>query len=112
MYGLIRRADSVLVAFVETPDGYDLAEFDAIAVAGDPARLSWNGAQFTQRNLTAAEQSRVEIEADQLWAQLDTATPQAIQSWLTANVTDLASARRVLRFILLALKLLRSSRQL
>lgn len=37
----------------------------------------------------------------------ENATPAQIEAWLTSNVTDLASARRVLKLLILALRALK-----
>lgn len=44
------------------------------------------------------------LEADPRWQALQGATPQQIEDWLTANVTSLASARQVLKILLLAVR--------
>ena len=49
-------------------------------------------------------------ELDPRWAALKTATPAQIDNWLTANVTNLAQARDVLKTILLALRALHDRR--
>jgi hypothetical protein len=53
-----------------------------------------------------------DLAADPFWNSLSTATPAQIDSWLAANVTSLADARRALKLILLALRALRATRKL
>jgi hypothetical protein len=115
MIGLIRKADNVLLAVVESTDGYDLADFvTAELPAGDPTSWAWDAASssFVPRPPTAHEVSRAALEADVLWQRLEDSTPAQVEAWLAANMTDLASARRVVKFILLALTSLRARRAL
>jgi len=45
-------------------------------------------------------------DADTKWQALETATPAQIDTWITNNITDLASARNLLKTIVLALRYL------
>lgn len=105
--GLIRKSDSAWVAAVVSTDGYDLALYDAFELPpGDPSQLKWDGSAFVARDPTPREQAEVAIEADPYWRIMRTATPAQVETWLTANVTDLASARRVIKILILATQLL------
>lgn len=110
MYGLIRKADSTLDCIVDSTDGYDLTEFNVVEIPGDPMDLRWDGAQFVQRDPTPAEESDAALEADVRWQQLKGASPQQIETYLTQQVTDLASARRVLKILVLAVQRLARTR--
>lgn len=113
MKGLIRKSDGVLEVVVSSTDGYDLSAYDAHDLpVGDPTGFAWDGAKFITRPPSVSEQSRSTLEADELWGHLESATPAQIDNWLTANVTNITTARRVLKFILLALKSLRATQRL
>lgn len=107
MYALIRKSDNTLQEFVHSTEGYDLALFDVVSGVEDPLRLEWNGAALVEAPPPVQDTARDAMQADQLWSSLQTATPQQVEQWLAANVTDLASARRVLKFLLLAIQQLR-----
>lgn len=104
MFALIRKSDNVIVAFVETTNGYDLAEYTALAVTGDATQLTWDGAQLVQRPPTPSEEVAAAFDSDPRWVALQSATPTQIDNWLTANVTNIAQARAVLRVLLLAIR--------
>ena len=111
MIGLIRKSDGVHVANVESTDGYDLALYDAVALpAGDPTQWAWNGSAFVTRTPTPQEATEAALTDDPRWQAMKNATPVQIDSWLAANVTDLASARRVLKLLILAVQLLAKTR--
>ena len=111
MWGLIRKSDGVFVAAVESTDGYDLALYDARPLPpGDPSQWAWDGAQFVPRPPTAHEVTQADLEADPRWRAMKTATPAQVDTWLTGNVVDLASARRVLKLLILAVQLLAKTR--
>lgn len=100
------------VIVVATPDGYDLSEWTVIDTATeDPAPLGrvWDKATRTwiARTRPATELARDALNADAFWSALDDAMPAQIDAWLVANVTDLASARRVLKMLLLAVRFLK-----
>jgi len=44
------------------------------------------------------------LDSDARWAAVRTATPAQIDTWLTANVTNLTQAREVLRVLILAVR--------
>ena len=111
MLALIRKADSTLAAFVESTAGYDLALYDAVAMpAGDPRDFTWDGAAIVPRQPSAYEETQAGLDADPRWQAMKTATPAQVDTWLTDNVVDLASARRVLKLLILAVQLLAKTR--
>lgn len=109
MIGLVEIATGELVAIVDSTVGYDMALYTTINVAGDPAEVRWDRAtqQLVPRPLTAREVAHAELIADARWQAIQAATPAQIEAWLTSNVTDLASARRVLKLLILALRALK-----
>lgn len=111
MYGLIRKSDGVLECVVHATDGHDLTPYDVHELpAGDPMQYRWNGSAFVVRDPTPAEETAGALTADPRWAALKAASPAQIDTWLTANVTDVASARRVLKVLLLAVQALARTR--
>jgi hypothetical protein len=50
------------------------------------------------------QESESALDADPRWVALQNATPQQVEAWLTANVTTIASARQVLKILLLAVR--------
>lgn len=105
MYALIDKASNTVAAFTTDPSGYDLSLYDVVVVpAGTPHDWVWDGTQFVTRPPTAAEVTANAMEGDARWQALRTATPAQITAWLNVNVTDLASAREVLRILVLALQ--------
>ena len=111
MIGLIRKADGVFVCGVDSTDGYDLSLYDAVAMpAGDPTRWAWDGVQFAPRPPTPAEETEAALDADPRWQAMRTAKPAQVDAWLSSNVTDLASARRVLKVLMLAVQRLAKTR--
>lgn len=100
------------IVIAESLDGYDLTGRTTIENVPEPAHeYVWNQSlqQFEPRPPTQIELCAADLRADQMWDQLSNATPQQIDTWLTNNVTNLASARTVLRFLLLAVRALRTS---
>ena len=110
MYALIHRATNTLQAFVETPAGYDPAEFDALPFDGDPLSVIWDGATFIARPPTPAEETEIALGDDARWQAMRSASPAQVESWLTSNVTDLTSARRVLKLLILAIQIILRTR--
>jgi hypothetical protein len=51
-------------------------------------------------------QAKLDAFGDAIWAQLKTATPAQIDTYLTNNVANLAQARVVLRILILAMRYL------
>jgi hypothetical protein len=111
MYALILKADSTLDSFVNSTDGYDLELYDVYELPeGDPGQWAWNGTAIVQRAPTASEETNAALEADPRWQAMKSASPQQVENWLAANVTDLASARRVLKILVLAVQRLARTR--
>lgn len=108
MFALIR--DGELVAFVESTDGYDLTGVTVREVEGDVRRLRYRGGEFVERDPTPAEETRAALDADTRWRAMREASPEQIEAWLAGNVTDLASARRVLKILILAVQRLARTR--
>lgn len=108
MIGLIEIASGELVAIVESTSGYDMTLYTTIVIVGDPLSLRWDRAlqQLVPRPPSAAETTQASLDADPRWQAMRTATPAQIEAWLTSNVTDLASARRVLKLLVLAVQIL------
>lgn len=105
MYALIDKASNTLAAYTSDPSGYDLSLYNVVAApAGNLRDWVWDGTQFVTRPPTAAEVTANAMEGDARWQALRTATPAQITAWLNVNVTDLASAREVLRILVLALQ--------
>lgn len=112
MYGLVSKVTNELVAIVERTDGYDLGAYDAFPVAGDPTAVAWDKAtrSIVARAPTPDEETAAALASDPQWQALRHATPAQIDAWLAGNVTSLAQARGVLRFLLLAVQTLAKSR--
>lgn len=110
MHALIDKATNTMVAVVDSTDGYDLSVFNVVPVTGDPAAWTWNGSQLVPRPPTPAEETATALTDDPRWAALKAATPAQIEAWLASNVSDLNSARRVLKVLVLAVQLLARSR--
>jgi hypothetical protein len=104
MKALINKSSRKLVALVESTEGYDLDLYDVIdAPPGDPQDVRWDGVQFVPRPPSPVEQIDAALGASQ-WVTLRSATPEQVDAWLNSNVTSVASARQVLRFLVLAVK--------
>jgi hypothetical protein len=112
MKALIRKVDNQLEQFVESTDGYDLSLYSVVDATGDIQKLAWDGTSLIARALTRAEQTQEALKADRIWTQLETATPAQVETWLDTNVTNLKQARSVLKFLLLAVAMLRTGRVL
>jgi hypothetical protein len=112
MIGLIDKASRDLVAIVNSTDGYDLSLYDTVEVTGDPREVRWNKAteQLVPRPPSPAEETDGALAADPRWQALRGASPAQIDAWLTNNVTNLAQARQVLKFLLLAVQKLAATR--
>jgi hypothetical protein len=111
MFALILKADSTLDSIVDSTDGYDLELYDVYELPeGDPGQWAWNGTAIVQRPPTASEETAAALEADPRWQAMKSKTPQEVETWLTSNVTDLASARRVLKILILAVQRLARTR--
>lgn len=108
MFALIR--DGQLQAIVESTDGYDLTGITVREVSGDVRKLRLVAGEFVERAPTPAEQTRTALDADTRWQAMKAASPEQIESWLTSNVNDLASARRVLKVLILAVQKLARTR--
>lgn len=111
MFGLIRTADNTLDSKVGSTDGYDLSLYDVKELPpGDPAQWAWDGTQFVPRPPTPAEETEAALEADPRWLAMRNASPAQIEARLASDVTDLASARRVLKILVLAVQRLARTR--
>jgi len=53
---------------------------------------------------TADQQRMIDAQSSAILQQLITATPDQVDAWLAAHVTDLASARTVLKALALGLR--------
>lgn len=101
MKALIRNGS--VEAIVDSLDGYDLAEYTVVDAPENPTDWIWDG-EWQPRPPTLSEQDETDLDTDARWQAVLTATPQQIDAWLTGNVTDLASARRVLKFLIVAVR--------
>ena len=112
MLALISKATRDCVSVVHSTGGYDLALFDVVPAPDNPLAYEWSisGQQFVLRPPSDGEATRAELESDPRWAALKTASGAQVDAWLAANVTDLASARRVLKLLILAVQLLARTR--
>jgi len=102
-----------LVAIVASIAGVDMTGLRIVDPVPEPIiDYVWDtGSQvFVTRPPTAHEQTQADLDADPRWQSMRTATPAQVDNWLTANVTDLASARRVLKLLILAVQLLARTR--
>lgn len=100
-----------MVCAVYSTDGYDAALYDFVDMPpGDPTQWRWDGSTFVQRDPTPAEETAAALDTDPRWQAMKSASPAQIDTWLTANVTDLASARRVLKILVLAVQALARTR--
>ena len=112
MKALIDSTGVVLFVVYDTA-GYDLTGLTVIDnVPEPPHEFVWNNTTMTfdPRPPTAAEETAKSLTADPRWQAIKTATPDQIDAWLTANVTDLASARRVLKILVLAVQTVAKTR--
>lgn len=111
MIALIRKSDGAWVAAVASTDGYDLTLYDAVELPpGDPTQWAWNGAAFVTRDPTPAEATEAALADDPRWQAMRNASPAQVEAFLTGNVTDLPSARRVLKLLIIAVQLLARTR--
>lgn len=112
MIGLIEIASGDLVAIVDSTAGYDMTRYTTVTVTGDPTAWRWDKAtqQLVPRPLSAGEVTQADLEADPRWQAMRTATPAQVETWLAANVTDLASARRVLKLLVMAVQIVARTR--
>jgi hypothetical protein len=111
MLALIDKATAECVAIVHSTAGYDLALYDVVETpAGDLMELRWDGAQFVPRDPTPAEEADAALEDDAWWQALKSATPAQIEAELTARVTNIATARRALKLLVLAVQRLARTR--
>lgn len=88
-------------AFVEGEGG-------AVAIFGDePKRITVQLAgqyRGPALEITVGDAIDTAFAADPRWQAIQSATPQQIDNWLTANVTNVAQARQVLRVLILAVR--------
>ena len=108
MIGLVDKTTRQCVALVSDPIAYDLAQYDQVpGPAGDPTSWRWDVTTETWvvRPPTPAEGTAADLDTDPRWQALREASPAQVEAWLSANVTDLASARRVLKILALGLQL-------
>lgn len=111
MYALIDKASNTLAGITVEPSAYDLALYDVVPIPdNNPDGWIWNGTTLVARPARAIELTGAALDADPRWAALKSASPAQIDTWLDANVTDLASARRVLKILCLAIQLLARTR--
>lgn len=109
IYAIIDKITREAEAFVYETAGYDSTLYDFVELPDDnPDTWFWDVATetFVPRPPSDAEETFNQLAADPRWAALRNATPAQVENWLENNVTDLASARIVLKFMLLALKVL------
>ena len=109
MFAVINRATGQADAFVYSIEGYDPALWTFEPLPDDnPDSWLWDTASqsFVVRPESTSESTFNALASDPRWAALKSSTPAQVDAWLAANVTDLASARTVLKFMLLALKVL------
>lgn len=112
MIGLISIATGELVAIVASTSGYDMTLYTTVEVTGDPTQWRWDAQakRLVPRSATPSEQTAAELESNPRWQAMKTATPAQVEAWLNNNVTDLASARRVLTLLVMAVQLLAKTR--
>lgn len=104
------NADGTLAGIVHSLDGVDVRGLTVVeSVPEPPHEFVWNVATqaFVPRPPTRIEASRADLRADAFWTQLQDATAAQLDTWLANNVTDMASARRVLKFVLLSVRAIR-----
>jgi hypothetical protein len=102
MLALIKNG--VAECIVHSTDGYDLTGYTVIDAPENPGEWVWNGSQFVPRPPSMSELDAADLNADTRWQAMLTATPAQIETWLGNNVTSLADARRVLKFLIVALR--------
>ena len=113
MYAIVDRVSRECLCFSYSTDGYDPADYDFRELpTADFMAWAWDVAtdDFIPRPLTPREVTDAALEADSRWQAIKTATPDDIEAWLSANVTDLASARRVLKILVMAVQKLARTR--
>ncbi len=103
MYALIRLGDNKASEIVESTEGYDLKLYRVVPVEGDPHSQTWNGSEFVAKPPSKVQLSRSALAVDPVCARLGQLSPSEIGPWLQTNMTDLASARRVMEYVLLSL---------
>lgn len=110
MIGLIDKDTRELVAVVYSVEGYDLSQFDQIAVDVDPREYIWDIAaeSLVPRPATTGERADEDLRGSQRWQAIKTATPSQIRNWIDANVQNLSDAREVLALLVLAVQSLMS----
>lgn len=109
MFAVIEIATGEAAAFVYETEGYDAEIFQFVPLPDDnPDAWQWDVAtqSLIARPEGVADATFNSLAADPRWAALKGATPAQVETWLDTNVTDLASARTVFKFMLLALKVL------
>lgn len=89
------------IAIVDSTDGHDLTGVTVIDAPENPEEWRYVGGAWVARPKSLPEQDDEALSADARWAAIISATPAQIDNWLDANVTDLASVRRVLRVLIL-----------
>jgi hypothetical protein len=104
MFALLNTATNQVDYIVNSTDGYDLTGYTVMDAPDNPGDFVWNGSQFVARPLTMPELDAADLDADTRWQAMLTATPAQIETWLGNNVTSLADARRVLKFLIVALR--------
>lgn len=104
MIALINNATGQCDAIVASTAGYDLTGYTQVEAPDDPANWRWVDGQWVARPPSLTEQDAEALDADTRWQAVLDATPEQIETWLTNNVTDLASARRVLKFLIVAIR--------
>ena len=65
---------------------------------------SLRGAYRAEVSVRAITETHATLDGDARWTAVRAATPAQIDAWLTANVTNLAQARDVLKLLLLAVR--------
>jgi len=112
MITLIDKTTREAVAVVFSTNGYDMSLYD---IAGPPPENTgwiWDVPTETWivRPPNEREQTALALDADTRWQAMKTASPQQVETWLSNNVTDLASARAVLKILVLAIQNLARTR--
>ena len=113
MYAIVDKTSRECLCFSHSTNGYDPADYDFRALpTGDPQAWAWDVAtdDFIPRPLTLREKTDAALATDSRWQTIKSATPSEIEAWLNANVTDLASARVVMKILVMAVQKLARTR--
>jgi len=107
MITLIDKITREAVGLVESTQGHDMSALEiGPEIPGRPDEWVWDvpSESWVPRPPAVRERAGSALAADTRWQALQQATPEQVETWLASNVTDLASARRVLKILVMAVQ--------